>query len=683
MNEGIDNPTFLSEGNLDVKQDSKPAHKILEEVAKSRPERARSRQEFAEGPCGWGTCVLDGIQNCNNPKGYLLFYSLLAIVQGVLVNGLVNVNLSTIEKRYNLTSFLAGLISTGYDISFCLLSLFVSYCGQKGHKPRWLAFSAFMLGLGSLVFALPHFSSGLYNYGVQIRDICVPSNGNSTTQACNSATKSSNFLYLFFLGQLLHGVGGTPLYTLGTAYIDDCVPNDKTSLYVGIGTGMSVLGPAIGYVLGGQMLDIYIDVNDVSNIDLQPGDPRWLGAWWIGFLLCWILAWTLIIPLSCFPKHLPGTEKIQRGKISQAHSYKDGKIFKQDNFGENFKDFFTVLLRLLKNTVFMCLIAASCSDGLVITGFVTFLPKFIENQYSQTASLAAILGGATIIPGAFIGQITSGIIISKLRLQCRNMIKMALATTVLSLLFCTVFFFGYCSNSPFAGINQNYYHNRTTEKFELEAPCNADCHCNRSIFNPICGIDNVQYFSACYAGCINETTKDNIQVYENCSCVQNDSYDFDAQKGICGSKCTHLPMFLGLFMICVIFTFMTSTAITTSVLRCVPDNQRSFSLGIDWVFVRLLGAIPGPIIFGTVIDKSCVLWDVDDCGNQGACWTYDNPKMAILLIAIGAACKVISIITIAAAYFLYKPPMVTEQMSDGPNGELGFEGNDMNTTEMN
>lgn len=35
-------------------------------------------------------------------------------------------------------------------------------------------------------------------------------------------------------------------------------------------------------------------------------DPRWLGAWWIGFLLAWLFAWSLIIPFSCFPKHLPG-----------------------------------------------------------------------------------------------------------------------------------------------------------------------------------------------------------------------------------------------------------------------------------------------------------------------------------------------------------------------------------------
>ena len=84
---------------------------------------------------------------------------------GIVVNGLVNISISTIEKRYELKSSLTGLISSSYDISFCLLSLFVSYIGERGHKPRWLAFASFMLGLGALVFSLPKFFSGRYQLG--------------------------------------------------------------------------------------------------------------------------------------------------------------------------------------------------------------------------------------------------------------------------------------------------------------------------------------------------------------------------------------------------------------------------------------------------------------------------------------------------------------------------------------
>ncbi|KFW00550.1 Solute carrier organic anion transporter family member 4C1, partial [Eurypyga helias] len=92
------------------------------------------------------------------------------------------------------------------------------------------------------------------------------------------------------------------------------------------------------------------------------------------------------------------------------------------------------------------------------------------------------------------------------------------------------------------------------------------------------------------------------------------------------------------------------------VYRCVPDKQRSFALGVQSVFLRLLGTIPGPILFGVAIDNSCTLWDVDECKTKGACWVYDNKRMAYLLMGISAACKIITIIFILMAVCLYKPP---------------------------
>jgi hypothetical protein len=61
--------------------------------------------------------------------------------------------------------------------------------------------------------------------------------------------------------------------------------------------------------------------------------------------------------------------------------------------------------------------------------------------------------------------------------------------------------------------------------------------------------------------------------------------------------------------------------------RCVHDDQRSFALGIQWIKVRLLGTIPAPLIFGRLIDESCVLWQ-DSCDGQGSCLMYDNKYMS-------------------------------------------------------
>lgn len=61
--------------------------------------------------------------------------------------------------------------------------------------------------------------------------------------------------------------------------------------------------------------------------------------------------------------------------------------------------------------------------------------------------------------------------------------------------------------------------------------------------------------------------------------------------------------------------------------RCVHDDQRSFALGIQWIKVRLLGTIPAPMIFGTLIDETCILWQ-ESCDDAGSCLVYDNQYMS-------------------------------------------------------
>ncbi|KAG6940386.1 solute carrier organic anion transporter family member 4C1 [Chelydra serpentina] len=655
--EGIANPAF-EPSSPDLRLQSR------ESASRPRPAPGRPPSVYEEGPCGWGSFSPRALQLCNNPEGYLSAYSLLAVFQGIVVNGLVNVSISTIEKRFELNSSLTGVISASYDIAFCVLSLFVSFFGERGHKPRWLAFSSFMIGLGSFVFALPHFAGGIYQYGSKLEDTCQVSGTNIANFTCNTSKESSlsSYLYVFILAQLLLGVGGTPLYTLGTAFIDDSVPKHKSSLYIGIGYAMSLLGPALGYVLGGQLLNIYIDVPLQTSTEIDPDDPRWLGAWWIAFLLCCFATWLLIVPFSCFPKHLPGTAKVQSEKISETHNDGSEAFVEDRNIGKNFKDFPVALLILLKNPVLMCLIVAASTEALVATGFATFLPKFIENQFGQSSSYSATLGGLVLIPGAALGQIISGILVSKYKLDCKNIIKFMLGTCLVALLLNTVFLFSKCGNEPFAGVSETY--NRTGKLRNLTAPCNANCSCLRSFYYPVCGRDEVQYFSPCFAGCTSFTVQKRKKTYQNCSCIgmpkrlpDAEEAPFEALAGKCPTQCPFLPLFLGFFFFAVVFTFMAVTPTTVAILRCVPDKQRSFALGVQSVFLRLIGTIPGPILFGVAIDSSCTLWDVNKCDIKGACWVYDNSKMAYMLIGISAACKVITILFIVIAFCLYKPPL--------------------------
>jgi organic anion transporter 4A len=99
--------------------------------------------------------------------------------------------------------------------------------------------------------------------------------------------------------------------------------------------------------------------------------------------------------------------------------------------------------------------------------------------------------------------------------------------------------------------------------------------------------------------------------------------------------------------------------IVYSINRCVDDKIRSFALGIQWIVVRIFGTIPAPIIFGRLIDESCILWQQESCGNEGgACILYDNKNMAKYMLFLALTGKALSVLFFFLSSFYYIPPKV-------------------------
>ena len=65
--------------------------------------------------------------------------------------------ITTIEKRFDISSRLSGTIASTFEIGNLLTVIFVSYFGANGHIPVWIGKGILVTGLGSLLFALPHF----------------------------------------------------------------------------------------------------------------------------------------------------------------------------------------------------------------------------------------------------------------------------------------------------------------------------------------------------------------------------------------------------------------------------------------------------------------------------------------------------------------------------------------------
>uniref|UniRef100_A0A8C7IHQ6 Solute carrier organic anion transporter family member n=1 Tax=Oncorhynchus kisutch TaxID=8019 RepID=A0A8C7IHQ6_ONCKI len=598
----------------------------------------------SEGLCGWGALTPRSIQTFNTPRWVLFFLCVASFLQGMIINGFINTVVTSIERRFDLRSYQAGLIASSYDIAACVCLAFVSYFGGTGHKPRWLGWGVLVMALGSLVFALPHFTTPPYHVSIPERTgVCT---GNRTSPCHDSEGGGlSSYRFVFMLGQFLHGVGATPLYTLGVTYLDENVKSSYAPVYIGIFYTAAIVGPAAGYLLGGHFLNIYTEVH--MTTELTPENPLWVGAWWIGFLAGGAAALVIALPILGYPRQLPGSQKYVAMRVSEAHQLKDGSQASASDpqFGKSVKDMPRSVLLLLKNPPFLFLCLAGATEATLIAGMSTFGPKFLESQFSLSASEAATWFGYMVVPAGGGGTFLGGYIVKKLNLRCRGIIRFCMVCALVSLLAIFIFLI-HCPNVPMAGVTAPYRSNLSLLGGNLTVGCNADCHCLRELYNPVCGADGVMYYSPCHAGCstINHTEiSTGRQVYSGCSCVVGGNVT-SGQEGLaldgkCTSSCSHMPAFLTFLFIIISFTFLCSIPALTATLRCVPDNQRSFGLGIQWIVVRSLGGIPGPIAFGSVIDISCLLWE-DQCGEQGSCHLYQNSAMSRYTLIAGIIYKV-------------------------------------------
>ena len=75
-----------------------------------------------------------------------------------IVFGLVDLSTNSFKKENNLNIIENIFLSLTYDISSCLLVVFIAYYGGKGNIPRWITVSSFLVGYGSLLFAFPYFN---------------------------------------------------------------------------------------------------------------------------------------------------------------------------------------------------------------------------------------------------------------------------------------------------------------------------------------------------------------------------------------------------------------------------------------------------------------------------------------------------------------------------------------------
>ena len=200
---------------------------------------------------------------------------------------------------------------------------------------------------------------------------------------------------ILLVGQILLGAGAAPLFTLGITYLDDLVHPRYISLHLGILYTLQVLGPAVGLGLGGALLSIYVDPWVRTNLDQS--DTAYLGAWWIGFIITGILSLIIAIPFFMYPRQVRDADEVAKARKEEMAKKGEWIPPKNAKLKEVIKDFFHQLKQLLTNITFLLNVGAVATTALSVIGLVTFVPKFIENQFYFPASQANLIVGGTAI----------------------------------------------------------------------------------------------------------------------------------------------------------------------------------------------------------------------------------------------------------------------------------------------
>ncbi|XP_074050415.1 solute carrier organic anion transporter family member 1A2 [Macrotis lagotis] len=592
---------------------------------------------------------------CISKLKMFLLALMCAYFSKTLSGSFLNSILTQLERQFNLSTTLVGLINGSFEIGNLLLMVFVSYFGTKMHRPMLIAMGCMTMGIGCFLQSLPHFLMDPYEYETTVSKtsnsssngfLCMRKESQIFTPTedpseCTNEVKSSMWLFVL-VGNIIRGIGETPIKPLGISYIEDFAKTENSPLYIGCLETGSIIGPLIGFLLASFCVKIYVDFGSVNTDDLiiTPTDTRWVGAWWLGLLICAGANVLSGLPFLFLPKSLPKVGLETNINIIEEDERNETKGERRDIKGERRDitiDFLPLMKGLFCNRIYVLFLVTSILQFNAFVIMFSFLPKYMEQQYGISASEAIFLMGIYNLPPICFGYLAGGFIMKKFKINMKQAAYIAFCISLFDYFLNMLCFLTICDNSPVAGLSVSYEgtQNVYMEKNVL-TDCNIDCNCQDKIWDPVCGDNNLSYMSACLAGCEAYFGTGVNMGFQNCSCIRS-SRNASAFLGLCGSRPACSLMLQYFLILSALSSFIYSLAAIPGYmvfLRSIKPKEKALGVGLHMLITRILAGIPAPIYFGVLIDYTCLHWGTLRCGKSGACRIYDSISFRTIYLGL-------------------------------------------------
>ena len=121
------------------------------------------------------------------------------------------------------------------------------------------------------------------------------------------------------------------------------------------------------------------------------------------------------------------------------------------------------------------------------------------------------------------------------------------------------------------------------------------------------------------------------------------------------------PLFAVAAFAFIFTTYMNNVPMLMASLRVVGVGQQSLALGFRQIIIRFLGYVPGPILYGVMIDASCEVWRGGGGGSSGHtvnCVEYNERYFKYHVFAICCVLKILSFVFIAWAFKINMSPQL-------------------------